>query len=300
MPEFPNYIIGVDIGGTRIKFGLLDAIDGSILHQHTVPTRDGEWTGADPAWTVAIREYVAAVEKERGPARAVGIAAPGLAAADNRCIVKMPGRLNGLEGLDWTQWLGRPASVLNDAHAALLGECWCGAAQGLRHVVLLTLGTGVGGAILIDGKLLQGHTGRAGHLGHLTVDADGPPTIAGMPGGLDSIIGNATVAARSENRFTSTAELTDAVRSGDPFATAVWQRSVYQLACGVGSLLNVLDPEAVVIGGGIAEVGDLLFLPLRQHLDKIEWRPLGKATPVLPALLGEWAGTFGAAKFALR
>ena len=71
MHEFPNYVIGVDIGGTRIKFGLLDAIDGFILHQDTVPTRDGEWTGADPAWAVAIREYVAAVEKERGPARPV-------------------------------------------------------------------------------------------------------------------------------------------------------------------------------------------------------------------------------------
>ena len=299
MSDSPNYVIGVDIGGTRLKFGLIDANDGSHLHQHTMPTRDGERAGADPAWAVAIREYVAEVEKARGPARAVGIAAPGLAAADNRSIVKMPGRLQGLEGLDWTQWLSRPASVLNDAHAALLGECWCGAARGLRHVVLLTLGTGVGGAILIDGKLLQGHIGRAGHLGHLTVDADGPPTIAGMPGGLDYIIGNATVAARSENRFTSTAELTDAVHAGDTFATAVWQRSVYQLACGVGSLLNVLDPEAVVIGGGIAEVGDLLFLPLRQHLDKIEWRPLEMATPVLPALLGDWAGTFVAAKFAL-
>ena len=264
-----------------------------------MPTQDGQRVDGQPAWAVAIRDFVREEERQRGGAQAVGIAAPGLAAMDNRSVAKMPGRLAGLEGLDWTDWLGRPARVLNDAHAALLGECWCGAARGLQQVVLLTLGTGVGGAILIDGKLLQGHCGRAGHLGHLTVNADGPATIAGMPGGLDVIIGNATVEERSGGRFTSTAELAAAVSTGDALASDVWQRSLYLLACGIASLINVLDPEAVIIGGGIAEVGEMLFEPLAQHLAQVEWRPHQKATPILPAQLGEWAGTYGAAKFAL-
>src|SRR5207248_10157438 len=140
---------------------------------------------------------------------AVGVSAPGLAAADRRCISHMPRRLQGLEGLDWTEFLGvgRPVPVLNDAHAALLGECWIGAAQGLQNVAMLTLGTGVGGAAMVDGKLLRGHVGRAGHLGHICLNPYGTPGITGTPGSLENAIGNCTIEERTLGRFRSTHDL---------------------------------------------------------------------------------------------
>lgn len=299
-PSYPAYAIGVDIGGTRIKCGRFDPATGRMLAQEMHPTQDGELITGQPAWAIRIREFIHTTESTHGQAAAVGIAAPGLASKDNKMITFMPGRLAGLEGLNWSNFVGCPISVLNDAHAALLGETWSGAAAGLRDVVMLTLGTGVGGAILSGGTLLQGSIGRAGHLGHLTVNADGPRTIAGMPGGLDWAIGNATVAERSGGRFADTAALAEAIKAGDGQAMEVWDRSVYLLACGIGSLINVIDPAMVLLGGGIAELAEMLFKPLNRHLADIEWRPGGVTVPIRHAQLGEWAGAYGAANFALR
>jgi glucokinase len=216
---------------------------------------------------------------------------------DERCIHHMPGKLPGLEGLVWQDFLGfsKPIRVLNDAHAALLGEVWLGAAKSMRDVILLTLGTGVGGAALADGRLLRGRTGRAGHFGHLSIHADGPLDIFNTPGSLEDAIGNQSLGARSGGRFRSTADLVAAVKSGDAHAAGIWQKSIRDLAAGVTSLINSFDPEAVVIGGGIAEAGDDLFLPLAAELDRIEWRPDGIRVPILRATLGDRAGACGAA-----
>jgi glucokinase len=213
----------------------------------------------------------------------------------------MPSRLQGLEGLDWTQFLGggRPVPVLNDAHAALLGECWIGAAQGFHNVVMLTIGTGVGGAAMVDGKLLRGHLGRAGHLGHICLDPQGRPDITGTPGSLENAIGNCTIRRRTHGRFQSTHDLVAAYRDGNSEATAIWLKSVRELACAIISFINILDPEAVIIGGGIARSGDGLFEPLQRYVDEIEWRPHGHGVKILPAQLGEFAGAYGAARTAL-
>jgi glucokinase len=213
----------------------------------------------------------------------------------------MRGRLAGLQGLDWAEALAAKARVrvMNDAHAALLGEAWTGAAAGAREAVLLTLGTGVGGAILTGGRILTGATGKAGHWGHVTVDADGPPSIAGMPGSLEAAIGNYTVADRSGGRFRDTRDLVAAHRAGDAEATAVWLRSVQRLACAVASIVNALDPEVVILGGGIARAGPALFEPLAGFLDSVEWRPLGRGVRVVPAALGDLAGAIGAARAVL-
>ena len=114
----------------------------------------------------------------------IGVAAPGLPARDGRSIAFMPGRLPGLEGLDWATFLHASCDVpvLNDAQAALVGETWCGAAKGVRNALLLTLGTGVGGAAIVDGRVLHGHLGRAGHLGHVSLDPAGPLDIVNTPG----------------------------------------------------------------------------------------------------------------------
>ncbi len=178
-----RYAIGIDLGGTHINAASVSE-SGEILDRVTGETRD---RAAPGTWVETIRGLRAQIESRRGePTAGIGVAAPGLAAADGRSIASIPGRLAGLQGLDWASALGAavPVRVLNDGHAALLGECWRGAAAGRRDVVLLTLGTGVGGAIVSDGRLLTGASGKAGHFGHMTLDPDGPPSIAGMPGSI--------------------------------------------------------------------------------------------------------------------
>jgi len=295
-----TWAAGIDVGGTRIK-AVAASAEGTILRQVTHATADGTATAAD--WTRLARESLERFSRELGQSpAAMGVCAPGLAARDGRSIAHLPGKLAGLAGLDWTAALGRKETVpvLNDAHAALLGEVWAGAARGRNDVVMLTLGTGVGGAVLTGGRLLRGTIGRAGHIGHLSLDPDGTPSITGMPGALETLVGECTLAARSGGRFTSTADLVAAHRAGDAHATRVWLESVRALAFGVGSCINLFDPEVVVIGGGIARAGEYLFTPLNTELAKIEWRPGGHAVPVAPAVLGEWAGALGAAAQALR
>lgn len=289
------YAIGIDLGATRVKAVVVSAA-GEVIRQDQFDTGD-----AEGAWRERIKRYVSRVESERGDAEWIGVAAPGLAAPDGRSIGWMQGRLADVQGFDWAAHLARRriVPVLNDAHAALLAELWRGAAVGTRNAVLLTLGTGVGGAIVCDGRLLRGHLGRAGHLGHLSLDPDGARDIVNTPGSLEDAIGDHTVHARTDGRFPSTASLVAAHRAGDADASRFWLRSVKSLAAAVASIVNAVDPELVLIGGGIAQAGPALFDPLARFLDDFEWRPSGARVRVAPAALGEWAGALGAARNAM-
>lgn len=292
-----SYSIGVDLGGTNIKIVVISN-DGNVLEYLTCDTAD-----AQGSWAQTIKENIGLVQKQRGQSPChIGLAAPGLAAKDGRSIAYMQGRLKGLQGLVWQDFLESPAPVvvLNDAHAALLGEVWRGAAKGYGNAILLTLGTGVGGAVLVDGRLIKGQIGRAGHLGHVTVNSDGGPDIVNTPGSLEQMIGNYNVSERSGGRFTSTRLLVEAHLRGDVAATIIWLRSVLHLAAAIASFINAFDPEIVIIGGGIAQAGPALFDPLRKELDRFEWRPLGHTVQVIPGALGEKAGAIGAAYHAIR
>lgn len=288
-----TYAIGLDLGGTNIK-GLAVTPAGRVLAQRLFSTGS---TGGD-TWIRnvdrVLKQLCSAVGK---PPAVIGLAAPGLAAADGRSIAFLPERLPGLEQLDWQDHFRAPFSlpVLNDAHAALLGEVWRGAARGCHNVLLLTLGTGVGGAAIIDGRPLKGRIGRAGHFGHLSLNPEGPPDITGTPGSLEDAIGESTVEARSHGRFCSTRDLVAAAKKRDPIAREIWLASVRALAAGITSLINALDPEVVILGGGITQAGAALFEPLREFLDRFEWRPGGARVRVLRAKLGDRAGAFGAA-----
>jgi len=294
--------IGIDLGGTNIK-GVAVTEDGDTL----VQTNLGFEPEQEMVWADKIKGMIRQIQIEAAPKQAaaapvcVGLSAPGLATANRRSIAHMPGRLQGLEGLDWTTFLGteRMVPVLNDAQAALQGECWNGAAQGLQNVVLLTLGTGVGGAAMVDGRILRGHLGRAGHLGHICLNPHGSPDVTGTPGSLEDAIGNCTIGIRSHGRFHSTHDLVAAYRDGDSEATAIWLKSIRELACAIVSFINILDPEAIVIGGGIARSGGALFEPLQRYVNEIEWRPGGHRVKILAAQLGEYAGAYGAARSAL-
>jgi glucokinase len=288
----PAAYIGLDVGGTGLKT-LAFAPDGTRLAEETVPTCDD----GTRFWLERARDLVRQIQARCPADSAVSVAAPGLPSADGRSIAHMPGRLNGLEGLNWQEWLDtdRPVPVFNDAHAALLGEAWIGAAKGATNVVLLTLGTGVGGAAMVDGSVLRGHLGRAAHLGHVSLNPDGPLDIVNTPGSLEDAIGEHTVAARTGGRFGSTRELVAAFRAGSAEAARFWRDSVRALAAALAGFINVLDPELIIIGGGIADADDSLFKPLQAELDRFEWRPGGSRVRIVKAVLGHHAGATGAA-----
>src|SRR5882762_2446251 len=234
-----RYAIGIDIGVTNVKCVVVSDAGEIVLRDQT-PTH-----AEKSDWPKNVKKYVARVEKDRGEAQWLGIAAPGLTAPDGSFISWMQGRLAEVEGLKWTEFLGRKHAVpvLNDAQAALLGEVWKGSAAGAKNAILLTLGTGVGGAIMVDGKILKGQIGRAGHIGHMSLDVDGADDITGTPGSLEALIGNYTIRERAAGRFESTHDLVAAAQRGDAKARQVWERSVHQLGCAIVSMINIADPE---------------------------------------------------------
>jgi glucokinase len=293
-----NLSVGIDLGGTNIKAALVDTQSAKTIATLSKPTRDGEFENNTPRFALTVREIVHEFEAQAGQKLAVGLSAPGLANPDGRCIEWMPGRMHGLEKFNWSAFLERDCRVLNDAHAALLGEVWAGAAQNTRDAFMLTLGTGVGGAIWSGGRLVKGQIGRAGHLGHISVDSNAPCDDFNTPGSLEDAMGNQTIAQRGEGRYATTHALLDAYAAGDEHAKKVWLTSVRHLAAAAASLINVLDPEIVIIGGGIA-VGakERLFGPLQHMLDGFEWRPGGHQARIVPAELGDSAGCLGAVKF---
>jgi len=288
--------IGIDLGGTRIKAVAIDA-EGNLLHQLYLPTNDGD----EMVWTNSVTQAVNELKKEIDKQDVViGISAPGLPNENNTTIAFMPGRLQGLENFDWTSFLRQQTWVLNDGIAAMVAEAKFGAAKNKKNVVMLTLGTGVGGAILINGKPYQGAFNKAGHIGHMVINDEGDCDVTGMPGSLEESIGNITVEKRSQGKFTSTHQLLNAYRNDDVLAKEVWLRSVKKLAIGLASVTNILSPETIVLGGGITECGKDLFEPLKEYMIKYEWRAGGNGVEIVKAEFGDIAGAIGAACFALE
>jgi glucokinase len=280
-----NYVVGIDLGGTHIKAVAVTA-DGRLLQQESEHTEDRASNETREAWLAKTRDLLLRIEAgHKAAPLGIGLSAPGLAARDGRSIAWMQGCMEAVKGLDWTQQFGSEQliPVLNDAQAALLGEVWQGVAQGESDVILLTLGTGVGGGVLCDGRLLRGNIGRAGHLGHISLDPDGALDIVRTPGSLEDAIGDCTLLQRSDGRFGSTRDLMQAQQNGDADATKIWNTSLRSLAAGIVGLVNAVDPAVVIIGGGIAKAGNALFDPLQVLLDQWEWRPTGTQVRLVPA-----------------
>lgn len=287
-------IIGIDLGGTRIKGVAIDA-DGNVLHQVYTPTNDGE----GEVWKAAIATTVNELRQKMNADKiVVGMSAPGLPNNENTAIGFMPGRLEGLENFIWKDYLGCPTYVLNDGVAALVAEAKTGAAKNSVNAVMVTLGTGVGGALLINKQAYQGSFNKAGHIGHTVVDSDADCDVTGMPGSLEECIGNCSIEKRTEGKFNSTHELLKAYKNGDTFAKDVWLTSVKKLAIGLASASNLISPDTIVVGGGIAEANDDLFIPLNKWFDVFEWQPGGIRPQIVKAMHGDLAGAIGAGCFA--
>lgn len=287
--------IGIDLGGTHIKAVLLNE-KGDVLKQlqrATNDTKDGDWK---QEIQLVLQAMKVAAHEDRVT---VGLSAPGLANPQNNRIVLMPGRLQGLENFEWSDFLKCSTWVLNDAHAALVAEAKLGAGKGYKDIILLTLGTGIGGAVYLDGKLHQGLLNRAGHLGHVTLNADSDAAdITGMPASLEDAIGNASIQQRSSGKYHSTSALVQDYQKGNTFATYVWLHSIKRLSVALSSFINILSPQVIILGGGIAEAGDQLFAPLKEFMKLYEWQHSDTYTPIVPAVFDEFSGAVGAAVFA--
>jgi len=287
--------IGIDLGGTRIKAVAIDAT-GNLLYELYQPTQDGD----DKIWKKAVASAVFELQsKIKNLHNVIGISAPGLPNESNSAIAIMPGRLQGLENFEWSDFLKTRTWILNDAVAAMMAESRFGSARNKKNVVMLTLGTGVGGAILINGEPYQGAFNKAGHIGHMVINDEGEPDICGMPGSLEDAIGNGTIYKRSKGKFSSTNELLEAFRSGDEAAKEIWLTSIKKLAIGLASITNILSPEVIVLGGGICEGGNDLFGPLEKYLSIYEWRTGGNKVDIVKAHFSDMAGAIGAACYAL-
>lgn len=288
--------IGIDLGGTNVK-GILLNENGEILHKHYIPTQDD----ADGKWKLNVLEMVRYLKSQTiVPIDIIGLSAPGLADDSNSSIAHLPNRLLGLENFKWGEYFETKTMVINDAHAALMAEAKFGAVKGHKNALLITLGTGVGGGILINGELYQGLSQMAGHLGHISINTnDDELSILGIPGSLEYALGNYSIEKRSMGKYKSTFDLLEAYKLNDPFAHWLWLDSVRKLSISLASFINVFSPEIIVLSGGITLAGDLLFKPLSDFVEMYEFRPKGKKTKIKKAHFDDLSGAIGAAAFAL-
>lgn len=284
--------IGIDLGGTRIKAVLIDKY-GQIIQETITKTDD-----KNGSWKIGVKQAFDQLITGNEEV-SVGLSAPGIPNKNNSCIQYMPERLIGIEGFNWSDYFKKKVFVVNDAIAAMSAEVKFGAAKGCKDAIMITIGTGVGGALFINGKIHQGAFQKAGHIGHMSINQDGEPDICGMPGSLEEAIGNYSVEKRSNGMFQSTAELIEALKFGNLDAKRIWLTSVRSLAIAIASLGNILSPEKIILAGGITNAGEILTKPLKEYMASYEWIAGGEAMKIEIAHFGEHAGALGAAAFAM-
>jgi glucokinase len=291
-PTAPQ-VLGIDLGGTAIKLGRFTQ-DGTCLQTLRIPTPQ---PAAPEAVLVAMAAAIAEIDPQR-KAIAIGVGTPGPADAAGR-IARVAINLSGWQDVPLADWLeakiGRPTVIANDANCAGLGEAWLGAGRWYRNLILLTLGTGVGGAIILDGKLFVGHHGTAGELGLITLNPDGPPCNSGNQGSLEQYV---SVQAIRRRTGMEPDELGAMALAGDPKALEFWQQYGRDLGAGLASLIYVLTPEAIVIGGGVSASADFFFPSVQAEIERRVLPSSRAGLQLLRAELGNQAGMVGAAKLA--
>ncbi|MBE9112718.1 ROK family protein [Nodosilinea sp. LEGE 07298] len=295
MATAAQQVIGVDLGGTAIKLGRFTQ-SGQCLADLSVPTPQP----STPEAVMAVMAEAIAALDPNCEAVAIGVGTPGPADAAGR-LARVAINLAGWTDVPIADALeaatGRPVIVANDANCAGLGEAWLGAGRSFKDVLTLTLGTGVGGAIILDGRLFVGRQGTAGELGLITLNPDGPPCNSGNQGSLEQ---HCSVQAIERETGLTPAALYDKAKAGDEAAIAFWQIYGRWLGAGIASLVYVLTPEAVIIGGGISAAAEL-FLPTTQaELARRVLPSSREGMQVLVAELGNQAGMVGAARLAMQ
>lgn len=286
-------VLGIDLGGTAIKLGRF-AQDGTCLQSLSLPTPQP----ATPEAVLAVLvDAIAQVDPDR-QSGAIGLGTPGPVDAAGR-VAKVAINLAGWHEVPLADWLevktGRSTVIANDANCAGLGEAWLGAGRQFRHLILLTLGTGVGGAIILDGNLFVGHHGAAGELGLITLNLDGPACNSGNQGSLEQY---GSIQAIRRRSGLEPEVLGSRALAGDPEALAFWQSYGRDLGAGLASLIYVLTPEAIVIGGGVSASAEFFFPAVQAEIDRRVLPSSRLGLQLLPAQLGNQAGMVGAARLA--
>ncbi len=308
-----KYYVGIDLGGTFIKGGIVDG-EGRILLQDKTPTEKEKGDEA-VAKNIAklANELMARMGLRADEVDGLGMGAPGMIDGKSGVVLFS-------NNLGWTNFAlservadltGLQVKIANDANVAALGEVKFGVAKAYDSAIMLTLGTGVGGGIVVDGKLIEGNLGAGAELGHAVIEADGEPCTCGRAGCLEAYasataIIRETKRAMEAHRDSKLWEIgsLDAVtgktafdyQDSDPYAQAVVDKYVKMLACGITNFANIFRPEAIILGGGVCAQGDALVKPLQALVDKELFAgKLGPQVPILIAELGNSAGLLGAA-----
>ncbi|MFF8837975.1 ROK family protein [Streptomyces sp. NPDC015130] len=301
-------VVALDIGGTKIAGALVDG-EGRILTRARRPTparEDGETVMK--AVEAVLRELAASPLWEAAGAVGIGSAGPVDASRGTVSPVNVPGwrdfplveRVHRATG-------GRPVTLMGDGVAMTAAEHWLGAARGHDNALCLVVSTGVGGGLVLDGRLHPGPTGNAGHLGHISVDLDGAPCVCGGRGCVERLAGGPHIARRAlENGWrpgpdgdTSAAAVAAAAHAGDPVAVASFERAAQALAAGIAATATLVEVDIAVVGGGVAGAGEVLFGPLRRALRSYATLSFVRDLTVVPAATGTDAGLLGAAAAAM-
>ncbi|MCV7224043.1 ROK family protein [Mycolicibacterium elephantis] len=291
--------LAIDIGGTKIAVGLVDD-DGTLVHNTKAPTPDGD---AETVWAALEALIADALTAAGGRVRGVGIGCGGP-------IDLSSGTVSPINIVEWQRFplvdrvaavVDAPVRLRGDGLCMALGERWVGAGRGARFMLGMVVSTGVGGGLVLDGAPYGGRTGNAGHVGHVVVDLDGAPCSCGGRGCVETIAAGPRMAqwARTQGWDApvdaDAKELADAANAGDAVALRAYRRGATAVAAMIASVAAVCDLDLVVIGGGVAKSGALLFDPVREALASYAGLEFLHGLRVVPAALGSEAGLIGAA-----
>lgn len=295
-------ILSIDIGGTAVKLGLVDR--QGVIHARCEASvcYDGYET---PILTTVIREAQAFLAREGVQVEGAGVSATGQVDDRQGAVIGTNGKIPHYEGAQLKRGLeaalGVPVFALNDANAAALGECFAGRARGVSNVLMITLGTGVGGGIVLGGKIFGGTRGIAGELGHFTLYQDGVPCPCGKRGCFESYAATTALVRRAKE---ATGEPSLDGRSifaragaGDAVMLSVLDAWIDDIAAGISGLVHIFNPEMVLIGGGVSAQEELLIAPLRERVLAQVMPRFAEGLRIEAATLSNDAGLIGAAKF---
>ncbi len=297
-------ILSIDIGGTAVKMGLVDHEGVIHARREASVCFDGYQT---PILTTVIREAGAFLAREGVQIEGIGVSATGQVDDRAGVVIGTNGKIPHYEGAQIKREMeaafGVPVYALNDANAAALGECFAGRAKGIDNVLMVTLGTGVGGGIVLGGKIFGGTRGIAGELGHFTLYQDGVPCPCGKCGCFESYAAT-TALVRRAREATGEAEMNGRIvfsraADGDPVMLAMLSAWIDDIAAGISGLVHIFNPQMVLIGGGVCAQEALLIAPLRERVMRSVMPRFGECLQLEAATLGNDAGMIGAARFYL-
>lgn len=297
-----SLILAIDIGGTAVKLGLVDLKGNLHARAEESVCFDGYQT---PILTTVVRAAAHFLRQTNASVCGVGVSATGQIDARTGTVIGTNGKIPGYEGAPiraaLEDALHLETHVLNDANAAALGECFAGRAKGVEHVLMVTLGTGVGGGLVLGGKIYLGARGIAGELGHFPIDRAQPPCPCGGRGCFESYA-STTALVRLARETTGESALTgrdvfSRAQVGDAVMLALLDRWIDDIAAGLSGLIHIFNPEMVLIGGGVSAQEALLMEPLRQRTLARTMPRFREGLSLCAASLGNDAGLIGAAKF---